>query len=266
MRCAILAALCIAVSLPAFAAEEYRAPSADTPDAVAESIILAEIEGGTFTMGTEAKDGFQNAFPPQNVTVRSFRMGKFEISFDQFDAFARATKHALPPDEGWGRGKLPVINVNRSEIEAFIAWLNTGTKRRFRLPSEAEWEYAARGGSKTLYWWGDEPDPNLANTSLNQGRDTFKTSAPVGSFPANPFGLYDVLGNLWEMVQDCRHPTLEGIPKDGSAWMDGDCDSYVLRGGYYGSIRRGMQVAAHAAAGKDFHSMGMGFRLAEDKN
>lgn len=193
----------------------------------------------------------------------TFRMARYDVTFDQYDAYARATHRPLPPDEGWGRGPRPVINVEWSDIQAFIAWLNQGTGRRFRLPSEAEWEYAARAGTRTAYWWGDEPDSNQANTATNGGRDVWHFSSPVGSFPANPFGLYDMHGDVWQFVADCRHLTYVQAPIDGSAWLDGDCDSRVVRGGYYGSLKLGMRSNSRGAAGERFHSMGLGFRLAE---
>ncbi|HTY92456.1 MAG TPA: SUMF1/EgtB/PvdO family nonheme iron enzyme, partial [Steroidobacteraceae bacterium] len=94
-------------------------------------------------------------------------------------------------------------------------------------------------------------------------RDHYPYTSPVGEFPPNPFGLYDVSGNVWQMVQDCRHPSYEGAPTDGSAWTDGPCDSRVVRGGGYAGIRRAMQTAARAAAGETFDSAELGFRVAE---
>jgi formylglycine-generating enzyme required for sulfatase activity len=236
----------------------------DNPLAVARAIEMVDIHGGQFVMGVDEAVGFQNGYPRHTVNVMPFRMGKYEVTFAQYDAFARATGRPLPADEGWGRANRPAIHVSWTDAKAFADWLSTGSGRRFRLPSEAEWEYAARGGTTTLYWWGDKPDPNMANTAADQGRDTFPDTAPVGSFPANPVGLYDVLGNVWELVEDCRKPDYEGAPLDGSAWVDKDCDSRVVRGGTFGSVSRGMQVAARGAAGEHFDSAGMGFRLAED--
>jgi formylglycine-generating enzyme required for sulfatase activity len=239
-------------------------PGADTPAAVAQAIAMADIPAGRFVMGTDEAAGFQNGHPAHPVSVPAFRLGRYDVTFDQYDAFARATGRALPGDEGWGRGERPVIHVDWSDIQAFIGWLNTAAGRHFRLPSEAEWEYAARGGTTTLYWWGDQPDPNMANTSANTGRDKWEFTSPVGAFPANTYGLYEVLGNVWQVVADCRHPSYNGAPADGSAWTAGDCDSRVVRGGFYGSIRRGMQVAARGAVGEHFDSMGVGFRVAEN--
>lgn len=240
-----------------------QAAAEDSVVKVAGSIQMIQVPGGKFIMGTPSETGFQNGYPPHEVSVQPFRVGKYEVTFAQYDAFARATRRPLPADEGWGRDDRPVIHVDWSDVHAFIDWLNQGSGRKFRLPSESEWEYAARGGTTTLYWWGDEPNPDLANTVANTGKDQWQATAPVGQFPANGFGLHDVLGNVWEVVADCRYPDYEGAPNDGSARLGGDCDSRMARGGCYASIRRGMQIAARAAVGEKFESMGVGFRLAE---
>ncbi len=240
-------------------------PSADTPRAVAATMQMVDIPAGRFIMGTEASVSFQNGFPPHAVSVPAFRMARYDVTFDQFDAFARATHRPLPVDEGWGRGTRPVIHVSWRDAQAFIAWLDQGSGRHFRLPTEAEWEYAARAGTTTLYWWGNEPDPNMANTATNSGRDHYRYTSPVGVFPPNPFGLYDVSGNVWQMTQDCRHGSFEGAPTDGRAWLDGPCDSRTVRGGGWAGIRRAMQTAARAAVGETFDSAELGFRLAEDR-
>ena len=238
-------------------------PAKDSAASVAASIQMIEVPGGKFIMGTPSETGFQNGYPPHEVSVKPFRMSKNEVTFAQYDAFARATGRPLPADEGWGRDDRPVIHVDWNDIHAFIDWLNQGAGRKFRLPSESEWEYAARGGTTTSYWWGNEPNPDFANTVANTGKDSWEATAPVGQFPANGFGLHDVLGNVWEVVADCRYPNYEGAPNDGSARLGGDCDSRIVRGGFYGSVHRGMQIAARAAVGEQFESMGVGFRLAE---
>jgi len=266
-RCALLLGIVWPVILLAACERARRAverPRADTPRAVAATLQMVPIAGGRFIMGTDAAVSFQNGFPAHPVQVSAFRMSRFDVTFDQFDAFARATHRELPVDEGWGRGARPVVNVSWRDARAFIAWLNQGTGRQFRLPSESEWEYAARAGTRTLYWWGNEPDPNKANTATNSGRDRYPYTSPVGMFPPNPWGLYDVSGNVWQFVEDCRHGSFEGAPVDGRAWMQGPCDSHIVRGGGFGSIRRGMQVAARAAAGETWRSAEIGFRLAED--
>jgi len=240
-------------------------PAADTPAAVAATMQMVSLAAGRFVMGTDPAVSFQNGFPAHAVHVPAFHIARYDVTFDQYDAFARATHRELPVDEGWGRGTRPVIHVSWRDAQAFIAWLDAGTGRHFRLPTESEWEYAARGGTSTLYWWGNEPNPNMANTATNQGRDHYRYTSPVGAFPANPFGLYDASGNVWQMTQDCRHGSFEGAPSDGRAWLDGPCDSRVVRGGGWAGIRRAMQSAARAAAGETFDSAELGFRLAEDR-
>lgn len=261
LACAALLAGC---GEPAPPGEPVLDVTQDNPTAVARTLALADLPGGIFMMGTDEAVGFQNGYPRHQVNVMPFRIGKYEVTFAQYDAFARTTGRPLPADEGWGRGDRPVIHVSWADARAFAEWLSSGTGRRFRLPSEAEWEYAARGGTTTLYWWGDMPNPDMANTAADTGKDTYPNTAPVGRFPANPFGLHDMLGNVWELVEDCRKPSYEGAPADGTAWIDKDCDSRAVRGGAFGSVARGMQSAARGAAGEHFDSAGMGFRLAED--
>ena len=262
--CCSLALLLAACSHP-LGPTPVAAPAADTPAAVAASMQMVDLPAGQFVMGTDPSVSFQNGFPAHRVRVSPFRIARYDVTFDQYDAFARATRRDLPVDEGWGRGARPVIHVSWNDAQAFITWLNERTGRHFRLPTEAEWEYAARGGTTTLYWWGNEPNPDMANTATNAGRDRFAYTSPVGTFPPNPFGLYDISGNVWQMTQDCRHGSYEGAPVDGRAWVDAPCDSRSVRGGGWAGIRRAMQVAARAAIGESFDSAELGFRLAESR-
>jgi formylglycine-generating enzyme required for sulfatase activity len=230
-----------------------------------KSIAMVNLPGGPFVMGLKADEEHeQQSYPAQNITLKPFRIAKTVVTFDQYDAFAKATDQALPQDEGMGRGSRPVINVDRPEILAFIKWLSADTGHHFRLLSEAEWEYAARGGSATPYYWGEAKSSDYANLSGTKGRDHFITTAPVGSFQPNGFGLFDMIGNVWQVVEDCRHHDLVGIPQDGRPWINEPCDSRIARGGWYGSLTRGSRVTARAAVADGFRSMGLGFRLAED--
>jgi formylglycine-generating enzyme required for sulfatase activity len=147
---------------------------------------------------------------------------------------------------------------------AFIHWLNVGGPRRFRLPTEAEFEYATRAGTTTPYFWGDGTISDYANTASDTGRDVFPYTSPVGSFLPNPWGLFDIIGNVWEMTQDCRHPNFVGAPANGAAWMGQPCDSFIVRGGWYHSVTRGVQVTSRSAASATFRSTGLGFRIAAD--
>ena len=144
-----------------------------------------------------------------------------------------------------GRGDRPVINVSWNDAQGYVKWLSKQTKKDYRLLTEAEWEYVARAKSTTAYWWGDEVGRGNANCNGCGSEWGGKQTAPVGSFAANPFGLYDTAGNVWEWVEDCYHGTYDGAPKDGSAWKDSaDCDR-VLRGGSWDIRRRGVVRSAH---------------------
>jgi formylglycine-generating enzyme required for sulfatase activity len=132
------------------------------------------------------------------VSLKSFSMSRYEITFDEYDYFAEATGREKPSDSGWGRGKRPVINVSWHDATAYAQWLSQVTGEQYRLPTEAEWEYAARGGTDTEYWWGDDVGSNNANCDGCGSRWDDKQTAPVGSFAPNPFGLYDTAGNVWE--------------------------------------------------------------------
>jgi formylglycine-generating enzyme required for sulfatase activity len=257
-----LAALLVALAV----CYPFGTAAASEKEAVLATIKMANLPGGSYFMGVpEGEEHEQQAYPGHIVHIKAFRIAKTDVTFDQYDAFTRATGALSPQDEGFGRGARPVINVNRHEILSFIAWLNAGTGRHFRLPSEAEWEYAARGGSTTPYSWGDKPSSDYANLQGVHGRDVFDTTSPVASFLPNGFGLFDMAGNVWQAVEDCRHPTLVGAPTDERPWTDGPCDSRIVRGGWYHSISRGSRVTSRSVAADSFRSMSLGFRLAEDR-
>ena len=140
-------------------------------------------------------------------------------------------------DEGWGRGDRPVINVSWDDAQAFVGWLSQETGESYRLPSEAEWEYAARAGTETRYSWGDEIGTNRANCDGCGSQWDDRQTAPVGSFPPNPFGLHDMHGNVGEWVEDCWNDSYRSAPADGIAWLSGDCDRRLSRGGSWWSPR-----------------------------
>jgi len=226
---------------------------------------MIPIPSGEFDMGAPADADTQQGKPRHRVRIAAFRMGETDVTFAEYDAFARATGRTPPQDEGFGRGARPVINVSRSDMLAYLDWLNrTSGQKGFRLPSEAEWEYAARGGTSTPYYWGAAPDPQRVNSALNAPPDVYPHTSPVKSFPANPFGLYDMSGNVWQEVADCLHHDYAGAPADGRAWTDAGCFAYIVRGGSYEITRRGLTTTARSAMGKDFASMSVGFRVAQD--
>jgi formylglycine-generating enzyme required for sulfatase activity len=157
---------------------------------------MVVIPAGTFRMGDIQGGGSSNEQPVHEVSVKRFAMGRYEVTFAEYDKFAEATGRTKPDDKSWGRGNRPVINVSWNDVTAYAKWLSQQTGHHYRLPTEAEWEYSARAGTETKYWWGNNIGSNRANCS-NCG-DSFQYTAPVGSFKPNPFGLYETAGNVWE--------------------------------------------------------------------
>lgn len=233
--------------------------------------LVAEIEAtmvpipaGTARLG--AKIGHPaHGYNIRDVTLHAFRMSAYEATFDQYDVFAQSRDRPLPDDHGWGRDRHPVINVSWEDAQAFIVWLNAVSHRHYRLPSEAEWEYAARAGTTTKYYWGDKPDP--------QFMDAYRVSTEkVGAFPPNRWGLYDMFG-LAQWMEDCWNtPSFWSIsgrftdpPLDNTPWSTGDCALRVIRGG---SARDQLEFT-FGVAGRAYEMMRarrdyIGFRLAED--
>jgi formylglycine-generating enzyme required for sulfatase activity len=165
-------------------------------------------------------------------------------------------------DSGFGRGTKPVINVNWDEAQQYVAWFSKITGKPYRLLSEAEWEYAARGGTATAYSWGDEIGKGNANCNGCGSQWDSKMTSPVGSFKPNGFGLYDMAGNVWQWVQDCYHGDYDGAPSDGSAWTTGNCSNRVGRGGSWLDVPQGLRSAAHNWGPTDARNHLLGFRVA----
>lgn len=171
---------------------------------------MVVVPGGRFLMGWAA--GKKNARPVHEVRIpRPFAIGVYEVTFEEWRRCREAQACAREPDNHrWGRGRRPVINVSQEDAMAYVAYLSDVTGQRYRLPSEAEWEFAARAGTDTAYWWGEEPGENRANCRKCGSEWAGHLSAPVGSFAPNPFGLYDTSGNVWKWVADLLPPELRG--------------------------------------------------------
>jgi formylglycine-generating enzyme required for sulfatase activity/class 3 adenylate cyclase len=183
------------------------------------------LRGGSFMMGSN-EDVTEK--PTHQVTVKPFAISKYPISVREWNECAAAKACGFVAT---GKDDAPVTNVSWSDAKQFVAWLAGATRKSYRLPSEAEWEYAARGGTQTKYWWGDQFQPGMAN--CKSCTDIAATEQPikVGSFGANPFGLYDMGGGVDQWVEDCWHKNYQGAPSDGSPWVEGDCVSHVIRSG-----------------------------------
>ena len=221
------------------------------------------IPAGEFRMGDLDGSGYDNEKPVHIVRLpRPFYLGRYAVTFDEYDHYAKDSGVKLPDDRGWGRGNRPVIKVSWQDAVAYCAWLSKQTGQAYRLPSEAEWEYAARAGTETAYWWGNEAGQNRANFDGSGSQWSNRQTAPVGSFPPNPWGLHDTAGNVWEWVQDRWHDDYQGAPVDGSAWEQGDSSMRVLRGGSWSSLPRRARAACRNGFVPGSRDGLIGFRLA----
>ena len=224
-------------------------------------VEMLVLPAGTFDMGSTTE--YEN--PPHRVTIaKPFAIGKNEVTFDQWDACVAdgGCKHR-PDDREWGRGDRPVINVSWLDAKAFVAWLSQKTGQTYRLPSEAEWEYAARGGTNSPYWWGRDVGSRQANCRECNTGSSQQTSA-IGSYKANPFGLNDTAGNAAEWVEDCWNDNYRGAPQNGSPWLTGQCRLRVLRGGAFDSAAKYLRSTARFRYDSDVRYSANGFRVVRE--
>ena len=229
---------------------------------------LVVIPAGRFRRGcVSGRDCEDDERPVHEVEVASFALGVYEVTFEEYDVFAEATGRDRPNDRGWGRGGRPVIYVSWEDATAYAEWLSDETGARYRLPSESEWEYAARAGSTTRYSWGDDIGWSRANCRGCGSRWDGDETAPAGSFTANAWGLHDMHGNVWEWVEDCSYANYARAPRDGSAWTTGgDCGRRVLRGGSWGNVPRSVRSADRGRNAAGVRSAIFGFRVARTLN
>lgn len=208
-------------------------PGADFRDCATGCPLMVIIPAGAFMMGSPENepDRMSTEGPQHEVTIaRPFAVSRFEVTFDEWDACVAAAACPRVADH-WGRGHMPVINVSWEDARQYARWLSQVVGKPYRLPTEAEWEYAARAGASTRYSWGDDPAIGSANCDGCGGEPSRQQTLPVGSFKPNAFGLYDMHGNVWEWVEDCWHKTYANAPTDGTAWLDTDPSFRVIRGG-----------------------------------
>lgn len=248
-------------ALPAQAQSAAREPGEVFRDC-ADCGEMVVVPPGDFDMGSPVKPAEQ---PVRHVVIpKSFAIGRREVTFAEWDRCVAAGACKIsPPDQGWGRGDRPVIGVSWDDATDFTKWLSKQTGQPYRLPSEAEWEYAARGGATSAFWWGRDAGTGHAQCEDCGGKDGAQT-APVGSFRPNAFGLYDTAGNAAEWVQDCWNPSYRGAPRDGSAWLSGDCSLRVLRGGSFASKAAAIRSASRFRYDEDVRYYANGFRVARD--
>ncbi len=200
---------------------------------------MVVVPKGQFTMG-DKQNGDTTVKPAHKVKInKAWAISAYEITYAEYDVFAKATNREQPPDYDKNRKKHPVSNISWSDAFAYAAWLSDKTGNAYRLPTEAEWEYAARAKTTSNYWWKGDSVANMANCKGACKSSWVKlfssSSAPVGSYKKNPFGLYDTSGNLAEWVQDCYKPNYQDAPKNGSAVDASLCPHHVIRGGSFKS-------------------------------
>ena len=243
---------------------------------------MVYIPAGSFRMGDIQGGLGYFAKPVHRVSVQAFLMSATEVTFAQWDACVAAGgcddsgPRSAGGDNGWGRGSRPVIEVSWEDAQQYVKWISAKTGEQYRLPTEAEWEYAARAGSETKYFFGNNSDDmckygNGADLEAKKQNsdwtvvncnDGYYRTAPVASFTANAFGLYDMHGNVWEWTQDCWNGSYKGAPSDGTAWLSGNCGRRVLRGGswYFNPIY--LRSANRYRITTGDRSVSVGFRLA----
>ena len=231
---------------------------------------MAVVPAGSFMMGSPASEAgrHDNEGPQHQVTIgKTFAVGKFAVTFDEWDTCVADSgcNGYRPADQGWGRGQRPVIRESWDDAKAYEAWLSAKTGKSYRLLSESEREYVARAGSTTPFWWGSATSTGQANydgtSTYGKQGEYRKETVPVDSFQPNPFGLYQVHGNVWEWTEDCYHDSYNGAPLDGSAWTTGDCSRRVLRGGSWVDPPKNLRSAYRLRFITDFRSLIFGFRL-----
>lgn len=226
---------------------------------------MITIPAGSFQMGDLDRNGDDNEHPVHKVVMRdNLALSKTEVTFADYDLFALSTGRPLPDDNGWGRANRPVINISWNDANAYAYWIRQQTGQPYRLPSEAEWEYAARAGSPTQYSWGNEVGTNQAACDDCGSAFDGKKTAPSGSFPANAFGLHDMHGNVYEWVSDCYNNNYDQAPTDGSSWDVGQCNYRVMRGGSWYDIPRLIRSASRYRHPSNASRNTWGFRLALD--
>ena len=250
------------------------------------------IPSGQFIMGDAS--GQKDERPLREVDVSTFYLQTTEVTLEQYSKYKAASqlsdtkgcwyfknKWRFSEELSWSdpgyeqEENHPVVCISWLDVQGFVHWLNSRSPYHFRLPSEAEWEYAARAFSTSTYYWGDEPEvlcihSNAADNQTLKQFPTFKTNdcddgylatSPVGHYLPNPFGLYDIYGNAWEWTQDCWNASYEQAPNDGTAWLTGACEKRVYRGGGWGDTPRFARSSLRNLANKDERRDDVGFRL-----
>jgi formylglycine-generating enzyme required for sulfatase activity len=248
------------VAAPVAAVRSFR----DALNGGIKGPVMMELPAGEYKMGSLGNSLNYDESPRHKVSLAGFSISKYEVTFAEYDRFARATGRRLPYDESWGRGNRPVVNVSWQDAVAYTEWLSSQSGKNYRLPSEAEWEYAVRAGGSSRHWWDDEEAGVYANC-FNCGSEwDNRQTSPVGSFPQNRFGLHDMAGNVQEWTQDCYQTGYTDAPADGSALLIPECTQRSVRGGGYTSPLDTLRSARRGQYDQDTRLDNVGFRVVRD--
>jgi formylglycine-generating enzyme required for sulfatase activity/class 3 adenylate cyclase len=240
---------------PAPPAAPEPLPSTQAAASVREPEMIS-LRGGSFAMGS-SEDVSEK--PVRQVAIKPFAMGKFPVSVREWNACAAAKACGFTAT---GKDDAPVANVSWSDAKQYVAWLAETTRKPYRLPSEAEWEYAARGGTQTRYWWGDQFQSGMVNCKNCSDIPAVDQPVKVGSLKPNPFGLFDMGGAVDQWVEDCWHRNYQGAPADGSAWVESGCSSHVIRSGSWRKDSNYARTANRGSYDTNVRYPTHGFRVA----
>ncbi len=262
---AILAAS-LAIADPA---SDRRYEPGETLRDCAKCPEMVVVPAGSFTMGSPQSEKGRSYYegPQHRVTFsQPFAVGKYAVTFDEWDACVAdgGCNGYKPSDADWGRGKRPVVNVSWNDAQAYISWLKRKTGRDYHLLSEAQREYVTRAGTTTPFWWGSTISADQANyTHSGEAKSWYRyQTAPVDAFLPNPWGLYQVHGNVYEWTEDCWKDNYSNAPTDGSAWTSENCVSRVVRGGSWETFPRYLRSAYRDRYIAVNRSTRYGFRVA----
>jgi formylglycine-generating enzyme required for sulfatase activity len=226
----------------------------------AEGLVMVNVPAGEFTMGSN--DGDSDEKPEHKVYLDGYWIGKYEVTFEQYDKYCEETGREKPDDSGWGRGKRPVIKVSWEDATAYCEWLKKKTGLNFRLPTEAHWEKAARGTDGRVYPWGNEFDKNKCNSEESR----LKKTSPVGKFPdgASPYGCFDMAGNVWEWCSDWYEKKYYEKSPDKNPIGPNSGSKRVMRGGSWYDDAAGVRCAVRDRDTPDYRVSSLGLRLCQD--
>ncbi len=224
-----------------------------------QMVVLPE---GDFIMGSSDRHHVENPAHPVSIS-QPFAMGRYEVTFDEWIACmdAGACDDEVPDDHEWGLGRRPVINVTWWDAQTYVRWLTQSTGHKYRLPSEAEWEYAARAGTTTAYFWGDEATGLNTANCRDCGPEISHQTLTVGSFEANAWGLYDMHGNVWEWVADCWFPDHKGASANGTVRISDKCRERQMRSGSWYYFSKNLRSSWRFKNDARVRSYGIGFRV-----